>query len=321
MKTMLKSLIPAAFAVVVSPAMFAQTTGVSNPPPVDITADEAPAPAQQAKPSAAVSYFPGAEPAAQPTPQPAAPITRTPPSSTYGSYVPYNGAGTPSAQAAPHDPDAEIVTSVPSQQERDNPDSGVVTSVPSSPNEISSGALLHTRIRETLSTVSTPVGTRFTAEVTEPMETDGRVVIPAGSILHGRVTVVRGGRRISGAAAIHLLPESVTLPDGTHYDLHAQVVGTGEDNVTRVDNEGTILRRDHIKETLAVMSLTTGSATAAGAMLGGGVGAVVGAGIGAGVSTVWWLKQDRQEVIPQDTAIVFDLITPLSVAPITVGTN
>ena len=304
MKTMLKSLIPAAFAVVVSPAMLAQTTGVSNPPPVDITADEAPAPAQQAKPSAAVSYFPGAEPAAQPAPQPAAPITRTPPSSTYGSYVPYNGAGTPSAQAAPHDPDAEIVTSV-----------------PSSPNEISSGALLHTRIRETLSTVSTPVGTRFTAEVTEPMETDGRVVIPAGSILHGRVTVVRGGRRISGAAAIHLLPESVTLPDGTHYDLHAQVVGTGEDNVTRVDNEGTILRRDHVKETLAVMSLTTGSATAAGAMLGGGVGAVVGAGIGAGVSTVWWLKQDRQEVIPQDTAIVFDLITPLSVAPITVGTN
>jgi len=320
MKIVLKSLLPAAL-IAVSPALLAQTTGVSNPPPVEITTspDTPPAQTQPAKPSAAVSYFPGAEPPPQPAAQPA-PITRTAPS-TYGTYVPYNGGAPTSAQAPLRDPDAEIVTSLPTPQQRDDVDAGVVTSIPSNPNEISSGALLHTRIRETLSTVNTPVGTRFTAEVTTPMEVDGRVVIPAGSVVNGRITVVRGGRRISGAAAIHLLPENVTLPDGTHYTLHAQVVATGQDNVTRVDNEGTILRRDHIKETLAVMSLTTGSATAAGAMIGGGVGALVGAGIGAGVSTVWWLKQDRQEVIPQDTAIVFDLITPISVTPLTLGTN
>lgn len=317
MKIVLKTLLPAAL-VAVSPALLAQTTGVSNPPPVEITATPDAVPAQQPKPSAAVSYFPGAEPAPQPAAIQPAPITRTTPSA-YGTYVPYNGGAT-SAQSPVRDPDSEIVTSLPNAQS-DDVNAGVVTSVPSNPNELGTGALLHTRIRETLSTVDTPVGTRFTAEVTTPMESDGRIVIPAGSVVNGRVTVVRGGRRISGAAAIHLLPESVTLPDGTHYNLHAQVVATGEDNVTRVDNEGTILRRDHMKETLAVMSLTTGSATAAGAMIGGGVGALVGAGIGAGVSTVWWLKQDRQEVIPQDTAIVFDLITPLSVAPATLGTN
>jgi len=319
MKIVLKSLLPAAL-VAVSPALFAQTTGVSNPPPVEITATPDAAPAQRPKPSAAVSYFPGAEPANQPAAAQPAPITRIAPSA-YGTYVPYNGRATSSAQAPVRDPDSEVVTSLPAPQQRDDVDAGVVISVPSNPNELGSGTLLHTRIRETLSTVNTPVGTRFTAEVTDPMECDGRVVIPAGSVVNGRVTVVRGGRRINGVAAIHLLPESVTLPDGTHYTLHAQVVATGEDNVTRVDNEGTILRRDHIKQTLAVMSLTTGSATAAGAMIGGGVGALVGAGIGAGVSTVWWLKQDRQEVIPQDTGIVFDLITPLSVTPLTLGTN
>jgi hypothetical protein len=202
-----------------------------------------------------------------------------------------------------------------------NDDAGIVTYVPSRTNEIPSGTLLRSRIRETISTASTRVGTPFTAEVTAPMERNGRVIIPVGSVIDGRVTVSRGGKRISGSAAIHLLPEQVTLPDGTHYMLHAQVIDTSEHNVTRVNDEGTILRRDHVKGTLAAMSLTTGGAAAAGAMIGGMPGALIGGGIGAGVSTVWWLKQDRQEVIPQNTSIVFSLNAPMAISPIMNGTR
>lgn len=292
----------------------AQTTGVSNPPSaaVETTPNEIPAP--QIKPSAAVAYAPGSPEASS------AATSQLPPASpsSYGSYVPYrpDGAGA----AALRDPDGEIVTS-PVLRHEANEDAGIVTYVPSRPNEVPSGTLLMTRIRETISTESTPVGTRFTAEVTAPMERDGRVVIPIGSVLHGRVTVVRGGRRIGGPAALHLLPESVTLPDGTHYVLHAQVIDTSEHNVTRISDEGTILRRDHIKGTLAAMSLTTGGAAATGAVFGGVPGAFIGAGIGAGVSTVWWLKQDRQEVVPQNTAITFSLSTPMSITPLTMGTE
>ena len=113
----------------------------------------------------------------------------------------------------------------------------------------------------------------------------------------------------------------MTLPDGSQYDLHAQAADTDQYNATRVDDEGTILRRDHPLSTLAAMSLTTGGAVAAGAMVGGGVGAVVGAGIGAGASTLWWLKQDRQETIPQDTGIVFTLLAPLDATPQTMGSR
>jgi hypothetical protein len=291
----------------------AQATGVSNPPAavIDATPDDTPAP--HPKPSAAVAYAPGSPEAASAaaSQQPAASST------TYGPYVPYKAAG---SATAPRDPDGEIVTSVAPQHEA-NPDDGIVTYVPSRPNEVPAGTLLMTRIRETISTVSTPVGTRFTAEVTAPMERDGRVVIPTGSVLHGRVTVVRGGRRIGGPAAIHLLPESVTLPDGTHYILHAQVIDTSEHNATRINDEGTILRRDHVKGTLAAMSLTTGGAAATGAIFAGVPGALIGAGVGAGVSTVWWLKQDRQEVVPQNTAIVFSLNVPMSITPLTLGTE
>jgi hypothetical protein len=68
---------------------------------------------------------------------------------------------------------------------------------------------------------------------------------------------------------------------------------------------------------LAVASLTTGGAAAAGAVLGGGVGAVVGAGIGAGVSTVIWLKQDRQATLPKDVALVFSLTAPMELRSVT----
>ncbi|MBB5057822.1 hypothetical protein HDF16_002528 [Granulicella aggregans] len=296
----------------------AQSTGVSNPPPVTIEATPDETPVLHQKPSASVAYAPGSPEA---TAVQAQPQSQLPPASatTYGAYVPYRPAGA-AMVAAPHDPDGDIVTS-PVTQHESNEDAGIVTYVPSRPNEVPQGTLFTVRIRETVSTASTPVGTRFTAEVTQPMQHEGRVVIPVGSVLHGRVTVARGGRRIGGPAAIHLLPESVTLPDGTHYILHAQVIDTSEHHVTRINDEGTILRRDHVKGTLAAMSLTTGGAAATGAVFGGVPGAFIGAGIGAGVSTVWWLKQDRQEVVPQNTTLVFSLSTPMSITPLTMGTQ
>jgi len=301
----------AAIALAAAPAIAqGQETGVSTPPPAVITANPDPMPQPRTKPSpyisGAQSYVPGSQPA--------------PAAQTYGPYVPYVPPGSAATAPAPRDPDAEIVTSVPQRHAADE-DAGIVTWVPTRPNEVAEGTLIQTRIRETISTASTPVGTRFTAEVTAPMEQDGRVIIPAGSTLQGHVTVVRGGRRISGAAAIHLLPESVTLPDGTHYLLHAQVIDTSQHNVTRVSREGTILRRDHVKGTLAAMSVATGGAAAAGAVIGGVPGALVGAGIGAGVSTVWWLKQDRQAVVPENTEIVFSLSAPMSITPLTMGTD
>jgi hypothetical protein len=294
----------ALFALAAAAPAMAQNTGVSNPPPamIETTPDDAPTPVLHPKPSAAMP----AQPAAQSQPQ----------------YQPYRPApAAHSYQAAPaDDPDGDVVTTAPPPHTEDY-DAGVVTDVPSRPNEVPPGTLLRTRIQQTISTANTPVYAPFTATVVAPMEREGRVIVPIGSVVHGRVTQIRGGRRISGAAAIHLLPESVTLPDGTMYTLHAQVADTDQYNATRVDEEGTILRRDHPLSTLAAMSMTTGGAAAAGAVLGGGVGAVVGAGIGAGVSTVWWLKQDRQEEIPQDTSVTFTLMGPMEVTPQAMGTR
>jgi hypothetical protein len=293
-------------------------TGVAHPSSAPITEDSVDAttstPAPAAKPSAAV-------PATAPTSS----------ETVYGPYVPYHPAGAADNSAATtngdvkaFDPDANIVTAATAgQAERrllnepanSDEDAGIVTQVPSKPGEIHEGALVKVKLREELSTLTTRPGTKFTAEVTEPMMRDGQVVVPVGSIMEGRVTWVRGGKRIGGSAAIHLEPRTVTLPDGAQYVLRARAIDTNSWENTKVDSEGTIMRSENTKRNLGVMGLTTGGGAAAGAMIAGPAGALVGAGVGAGVTTVLWLKQDRQAVLPKDLGLIFSLTEPMSVTP------
>ncbi len=302
----------AAFVLAALPAMSqAQITGVSNPDPVVITAtpDEAPATPKRVplKPSAGT---PATAPATS--------------GEVYGAYVPYHASGsaapTVAVSKSAFDPDANIVTTSTPVPSEAISDAGIVTSVTERDGEIREGTLLKVRIKKELSTTSTAEGSDFTAELTEAVEKNGRVILPVGATLEGRVTQVRSGKRISGAAMMHLEPRSVTLPDGTQYILHAQLIDTSADHSTRVGTEGNLIRRDHAKETFAVVGGVTGAGAVAGGVMGGGVGALVGATIGAGAGTIVWLKQDRQATLPQDSLLVFSLTMPMLIKPLHVAT-
>jgi hypothetical protein len=281
--------ITTAVLVLAAAPAFAQMTGVSHPDSSVITSDEA---AQTSRPLT-------------PKPSAAMPATTAPATTEeYGAYVPYTGPKVAGAPMATHAMPVE------------NPeDAMIVVDVPEREGELREGTLLRTRIQDTLSTSTTLPGMRFTAEVTEPIVRNGRVIIPVGSILNGQVTEVRGGRRIAGAALLHLETRDVTLPDGTHYIVHAQLVGTGPSDFN-VTDEGTLKKKDHMKQTLIVAGGVTGASAVTGAVIGGGVGAAVGAGIGAGVSTVLWLKQDRQATLEKDMPLVFSLTTPMILTPL-----
>ncbi|MGI4756115.1 MAG: hypothetical protein ACRYGF_04615 [Janthinobacterium lividum] len=268
--------------IFVASPMFAQQTGVSRPP--DVLVEDLPAPVPASKPSAAVPAN-----VAMPATAPAA-------SDVYQPYRPELTLHTRTEVAMPSDPDATVVTSVPRR-----------------PHELPAGTMLRMRLRQAIATNETLPNTPFQADLSENVESDGRVVLPAGSIVEGTVTHVRGGKRIRGTALIHLHAQAIVFPDGSRIPLNAEVIDTDQYANTRVDEEGNILRKDHVGATLAAMSLTTGGAAAAGAVIGGGVGAVVGAGIGAGVSTAWWLKQDRQTHLPKDTLVVLGLTEPLAI--------
>ena len=193
-------------------------------------------------------------------------------------------------------------------------DAGIVTRIPGPSNELPIGSLMKVKLAENISTESTPAGMKFTAELVEGVERDGHVLVPAGSVLSGYVTQIHGGKRINGAASIHLKTSTVTLPDGTKYMVRGQVIDTDMFKVVRVDREGTIFRRDHAAKTAGTIALTTGTGAAAGALIGGPPGALIGAGVGAGVSTVVWMKQDRQAELQSETKITFSLTAPLTLS-------
>ncbi len=198
----------------------------------------------------------------------------------------------------------------------DDPSSGVVTEVEWHPNEVPEGTLLRARLSTEISTSDTEVGSKFRATLTHAVEHHGRIVLPIGTVLSGRVSDLHEGHRVSGAALIHLEPETITLPDGTTHHLSAQVVDLTHPHGTHVNDEGTIVGNDHSKGTLAALGLTTGSAAVAGAVLGGGVGAVVGASVGAGVGTIWWLKRETHQTLPAGTDVVFGLNRPMMIEAI-----
>jgi hypothetical protein len=219
----------------------------------------------------------------------------------------------PVLHAASTMPPAVIDPATPRMATHADIDAGIVTRVSGPSNELPEGTLIKTSIRQEFNSKTTIPGTRFDATLIDPVLRDGHILLPAGAIISGRVTNVHSGRRISGAASIHLQPQIVTMPDGSYFPFHGQVIDTDMNRSATVDREGTIVRRDHPQATLAVLGAATGTAAIAGAVIAGVPGALVGAGVGAGLSTVVWLKQDRQEALPQNTRLTFALTSPLLV--------
>ncbi len=305
----MRTSIPAVFAaslLLPAAALSAQTSGVSRPEAIEETISATPvttpaptaAPARQAD-SAVVSTA-GSKPVLQVrSEQPRYLAESTAPESRLEERRLLDDDGRMPASTAPVNAE----------------DAGIVTTFPSLKHGLSEGTMMRVRLNEQLSSKTTVNGSHWTGQVTNDIVREGRVIIPTGTTMEGRVTDLHGGRRLGGGASMHLEPERITLPDGTVYHLNARVIDLEDRRSNRVNDEGTIIRSGHAKATLAALSLTTGSAAAAGAVLGGGVGAIVGAGVGAGIGVVWWVRRDRAETLPEGTEMVFSLDRAMRLTP------
>ncbi len=198
-----------------------------------------------------------------------------------------------------------------------NPDADIVSSVALPDNALAAGTPIHTRLDHEISSRENGAGTLFTAQVAQDVIQNGRVIIPAGSVVHGRVVHADYGRRISGHASLRLLADEVMLPDGTHYYMSAVPSLTARSTGTKVNAEGTIQTRDNPKTLAAQYGIAGGAGAATGAVLGGPVGAVVGTGIGVGVITTHFLVNRQVAVLPAGSSLTFGLTRPMQLTPLT----
>jgi len=274
-----------------------QRSGVSNPPP-DTWTDNSNGDVPVAKPSAAIPFAAsttgnGVQAAGAPG------ASYTPPAPEV--YRPYTQTGGNAYVSAARVTDDDV-------------NAGIVTRAPSMPNAIPDGTVVKVRLREQLSTAATPSGSSFSAELTEPLMKDGEVIVPAGAVLTGRVTMAEEGHGLSGGS-IHLETRTLTLADGSHFVLRARVIDTDRYKEVRVDSEGTIIKRDWTKKSATEVGAITGGSAITGAVIAGPPGALVGAGVGAGAGSVLVIKQSHQEVLPKGTGVVFCLTVPMMTTP------
>ena len=278
--------------------------GTSLPPTTDViratdTPAAAPAapPVEQDTPAPAPVQKPVAPAASRPAPveNPDYGIVETPVTTEPGAPE-----KAPNLQDRPADLDADIVTSVPAPN-----------------NQLLAGTAIHARMEQQISSRENGTGTRFSAQVVRDVTQNGRVIIPSGSVVHGKVIHADYGRRISGAATLRLLADEVVLPDGTRYTMTAVPSQTGRSTNTKVNGEGTISDKDRPRRIAGEYALGGGGGAATGAVFGGPTGAVVGASVGAGLVTAHLLLQEHAAILPAGSSITFGLTQPMRLTPLT----
>jgi hypothetical protein len=154
------------------------------------------------------------------------------------------------------------------------------------------------RMNQTISSDRSRMGDRFKATVTTPVYASGVEVVPAGSIVEGRVTSAAPARTRGREGQIAVAFDTLILPDGTRHTLDGVLTELQDDRRGEVDAENEVSGRSSEKRSIGYI----GGGTAGGAILGGVLGGAKGAGIGAvlgagaGVAGVMLTKGNEAEL-------------------------
>lgn len=198
---------------------------------------------------------------------------------------------------------------------RRNPRLGKYTRpVPAKPSyyTIAANTLIRVRMNEEISSGNARIGDRFTTTVVDPVYARGIEVIPAGSIVTGRVTSVNRASRKSKAGTMGVGFVSVQLPNGVTRAINGSLTDVSGESVSS-DNEGQVSGRSSTKRN--VVFIGGGAATGAliGAIAGGGKGAGIGAGVGAGLGVAGaFFSKGKEAVVKRGTE--FGVVLNQSVA-------
>ena len=279
--------------------------GTSNPPPDDtiITSEQQP---PIAKPPA--GHPMQQAPAAQPAPMQPAPQQMTarqdsgPVPQTYGDGTDQGIVGVASS-------DPGLVKRASST----DPDGDIVHPAPLPPGTLGEGTQIRVRLLGELSSSLSEQGQPFRSRVASDVIQDGQVVIPAGAEIDGKVAEISTGH-FGGHGSILLQPETVTLENGSKFQLHAIVSSTPGSNL-RVGSEGVITPGSRVKRDGIEYGGVVGGGMIAGAVLGGPAGLLAGGIIGAGVVTAHLLVSHPQANLNSGAVLMLTLTDQVQLVP------
>jgi hypothetical protein len=161
------------------------------------------------------------------------------------------------------------------------------------------GGIIEVKLNQALASNRNRPGDTFEATLARPVEVDGKVVIPEGTPVEGRVVSARRSGRLGGVAHLQLTLNSLQM-NRTSYELHTSTVGRHGGN--------------HKKRNLALIGGGGGGGALIGALAAGGKGALIGGPAGAGAGTALAALTGKKDfVVPAETRLSFRLRQPVTV--------
>jgi hypothetical protein len=166
----------------------------------------------------------------------------------------------------------------------------------SNPNEIPVGTEFDVRLQTPLGSARSQVEDRFEATtVVDLTDANGRVVVPAGSIMRGVVSSVNKAGRIDRKGSLNVAFDRITIK-GRSYPIRATVTQA-------IESEG-------IKGEAEKIGIGAGAGAIIGAILGGVKGAVAGILIGGGGTIA--ATEGKDVELPAGTVLRVRLDSPLN---------
>jgi hypothetical protein len=162
------------------------------------------------------------------------------------------------------------------------------TASPNTTSELTipSGTKVPVELKHAVSSKGTREGDGVYAETTFPVVANGRVLIPAGTFVQGRISQIKRGGRIKGRAEVLMHFTTLIYPSGYTVLLPGAVENApGVDKTSVKDSEGTIRSDSQKGEKIGTVATSAGTGAVVGGLSDGGKGALIGAGVGGAIGT------------------------------------
>ncbi len=278
--------------------------GTSSPPPDDTITTPEPQAAPIPKPAPGKPAYPQS---AQQQPAPQQQSATGYPAQSYPAPGPADGTDDGIVRVAP---DTPAQHNLDQRAYMSDPDGDIVHPQPLPPGTLGEGTTIRVHLLDRLSTAESQRGERFHTRVASDVVQNGQVLIPTGAEIDGAVVEVSGGRA-GGHGSMRLRPDTVILPDGSRFQLYAQITGA-PGSANHVGSEGVVTPGSRLKKDGIEYGGAVGAGLVTGAILGGPGGALAGTLIGAGVITAHLLVSHPQATLENGTVLLFTLSQPLS---------
>lgn len=185
------------------------------------------------------------------------------------------------------------------KQEQPAKSGGLFSKVFETPVTLPEGTPIRVTIDQTLTSDGSRAGDSFAASLSTPLEVDGKIVIPRGAHVVGRVVGAKESGRLHAPAQLRITLTSVEV-GGKTYQLETHSISQSG--------------KGHGKRNAEFIGGGAAAGALIGGLAGGGKGALIGAAAGAGAGTAGAAATGKKEIsIPAESHLTFRLIAPVTI--------